>query len=141
AVDVDALPVGEPELGEVDAVHEDHVAALLDAAVPVVEAVDRRVELVVRTQRLQDEPPRRTLEVLEFVDGDDRLADRGVEAPLVARSVRQHEAALLADVLVVALESGHDARDPFADEVVVALELGPWDLVRITEHGAREAAD
>ena len=84
ADDVDALSVDEPEFSEILGVHEHDIAPLADAAVPVVQTVDGRVELVMRSEGLQDEPPWRTLEVLELVDRDDGLALRAVEPALVA---------------------------------------------------------
>ena len=71
------VAVGEAERGDVVGVHEDHPAAALDAAVAVVEAVDRGVELVVRAQRLQQQPALRARASTSIgLTREDRLARR-----------------------------------------------------------------
>ena len=50
------LAVAKSELRHVVGVDEHDVATLLDAAVPVVETVDGRVELIVGAHRLQQQP-------------------------------------------------------------------------------------
>ena len=74
-------PSAKPEARDVVGVHEDHPAAALDAAVAVVEAVDRGVELVVAAQRLQQQPALGHLEHLERAHREDRLAGLGRERP------------------------------------------------------------
>ena len=86
-----------------------------DAAVAVVEPVDRGVELVVAAQRLQQQPALGHVQHLHRADREDRPSRLGRERPRVARRVRQHEAAGPVDLLVVRRAAGDHARDRVAD--------------------------
>ena len=101
ADDVDHLALLEAERHDVVGVHEHHPATVLDAAVAVVEAVDRGVELVVRAHRLQQQPTLGHVQHLGRADGEDRPVLLGGEGAGVARRVRQDEPARLVDLLVV----------------------------------------
>ena len=60
---VDDLALDEAELGHVGRVHEHDAALAVDAAVAIVEAVDRRVVLIVAADRHHPQPARRQREV------------------------------------------------------------------------------
>ena len=62
---VDQIAVGEAQLGDVRRIHEDHSTATFDTAIAVAQTVDGRVELIMTTERLQHEMPRRQLEGLD----------------------------------------------------------------------------
>src|SRR5262245_40185413 len=84
AHDVDDVAVGETELAEVVGVDEHDSPAGVDAAIAVVEAVDRRVVLVVAAHGLQQQVTLRDRQHLERVDGEAGLPCGGREGALVA---------------------------------------------------------
>ena len=109
-------PACDADLGEVRRIDEHDAALAVDAAIAVVEAVDRGVILVVRTEGLQHEQPllaARPL-VLRLIGQRDRsknvaLRD-GVCQTRCSTRVVQTEAARLAHALVVIVEAGNGAR-------------------------------
>ena len=139
ADDVDHLAVGEPERGEVGRVHEHHAATLLDAAVAVVEPVDRGVVLIVRAHRLQQQASRRHDHRVEAVDREPRPSRVGGEDPPVARAVGQGEPARSAHPPVVVVAPRDDGGDVVANGVVVGGQGAPVDGV-VAERGRRDRA-
>src|SRR5674476_750529 len=117
------------------------MAALLDAAVTVVETVDGGVELVMGPQGLQDQRASRPVEKRKLVDGDHGLSRGCVESARVARPVRQHKAAILPDFCVVVFAAFHHVRDVFADQIVVLLETGPVGTCLVPYGRPRQAGD
>src|SRR5680860_792782 len=114
-VHVDRLAVGKAQVGKVVGVHEDDLTALLDAAIAVIEAVDRGVELVVGPHALEEQTPGRAVDVLQLVDREHGLAGRRRERAGVTRPVREDETTLLADQLVVVRTALDDVRDVLPD--------------------------
>ncbi|CAL2062578.1 exported protein of unknown function [Streptomyces murinus] len=133
-------PLGEPERTRVLGVHQHHPAAARDAPVAVVQAVDRGVVLVVRAQRLQQQPPLGQFGVLHRRRGEVRLAGGGRETALVARRVRQRETAGPGHPRVEVPEPRDHPCDPVADGRVVLLELLPRHHAALPEHRARHPA-
>ena len=117
------------------------MAAAADPAIPVVVAVDGGVELVVRPQRLQEQPAGRPLHGLEVVDREHRLAGRGGEGARVPGFIREDEPVTAPDLLVVVGASTDDVRDVLANRVVVALESLPVDGDPVAEGRAGESGD
>src|SRR6478752_691070 len=122
--------VGESEVLGVLGVDHDDAAAALDAAVAVVEAVDRGVVLVVGAQGLEQEPALGEFGVLDRCGGEVRLAGGGGEAAFVAGRVGEGESA-----------GPGDAGDAVADRAVVLLEVLPRGGGGGAEDGAGEAGD
>ncbi len=140
AVQVHVLAVLEAQFGDVLGVDHHHVAALLDAPVAVVVAVDGGVPLVVGAEGLEDQCPFRPFEGLEGIDGQHGLARGRVEGPRIPGAVRQDESALLADAGVVVLATLDHAGDVVADEVVVLFEAGPVGVELVPDRRPREPA-
>ena len=123
---------------------EHDASAVVDAAIPVVLAVDRGVVLVVRPQRLQQHAPGGNVRILEAVGGEHRLARLGCELAGVSGRVRQVERPPLLDPLLVPLEAGDDARDVIADLRVVAfqcLPVGTRSVLAPREHALAQARE
>ncbi|WP_240964058.1 hypothetical protein [Streptomyces sp. C1-2] len=93
-----------------------------------------------RAQRLQQQPALRQRRVLDRGGGEVGLAGGGGEAPLVARGVREGEAAGVGHPGVEVLEAGDDAGDPVTDGGVVPLELLPGHPAVRAEHPPRQPA-
>src|SRR5690349_11963006 len=128
----------QPEAVDVLLVDEYDSATALYAAVAVVEAVDRRVVLVVAAQCLQDEPALGDGNPLQRVDGEVGFACAGGEYARVARAVRQLETIGCAHLVVVVVATGHDGGDRAADGVVVVVERLPRHRMVWPEQRARE---
>src|SRR5262249_17787382 len=129
----------DPPLLHVELVQEHDHAAAEDAAIAIVEAVDRRVVLVVAAQR--GEPQHRGtvgLAVLAkdqwifrdpFMQPEVGRAGRRIPHQL-ARRIRKVESARLAYAGVVVAEwNRKDLLDAMADQVVIRLERTPLDAV------------
>ena len=98
---------------------------MVDAAVAVVEAVDRRVVLVVGADGLQEQPPRWHLDGLEVVDRQPSPARGGCERAVVTGAVGEGEPARYPNPLVDPLEARHDLLDEVPDAVVVGGQRHP----------------
>ncbi len=112
---VDAGAVGQSERLDVGGVDEHHPAAALDAAVAVVEAVDRGVVLVVAAQGLQHQPALRHRHPLQRVDREVGFPCGGGEFAGIPRRVGELEAVGLPDLGVVVGAAGHHVGDGVAD--------------------------
>ncbi len=121
-------------------IHENHAPAVVDAAITIIEAVDRGVELIVRANRHHD-----VLAGPDFVARDlrydeFRLSDLVIKYPLVARLVRQIKDVAM-NAFVEILETRDDVFDVIANAIVVRVELFPIDGRTTTERCARQPAD
>ena len=134
-------PSAKPELDKVFRVHKDDVAAILDSAIAVVEAVGGRVELVVRAQRLQDEAPAgrstgsRSLTVI-------------IALPVAVGKVRESRGpfgstkpSLRRIRSLKFSKPGHNTRNAVANRVVVSLESGPVDWPVVAQNSPRQPGD
>jgi hypothetical protein len=114
----------ESRLADVRGVEHHDAALVADAAVAVVESVDGRVELIVAADGHHQKLAGREFVSRQGVHGELGLARRGFPHAF-AREVGQVESAGAAHALVVILEADDDARDAFADEIVVGGEFRP----------------
>jgi hypothetical protein len=125
---VDDVAVGEAERADVVGVDEHDSAALLDAAVAVVEAVDRGVELVVTAHGLQQQVPLgydERGEVVDLVSVYDGAERRAEEFRIVAYSTAHGcVAAYFPETnVLVALDSvAKVSNTPASKSVVIRLE-------------------
>ena len=138
--EIDELTRLEVLVFHVVRVHEDDAPAVIDAAITVVQTVDRGVELVVAADRHHDELTRLEFVPRDRINGELRLADTVVEFAFIARLVRQIKD-VLRDALVVALEAGDHALDAVADLAVVGDEFLPRNRRALAECGTRKACD
>ena len=80
---IDELALNEMGLPHVILVHEEHAPAVINSAITIIEAVDRRVELIVAAQRGQDELPGLNSNATERVRDENGLSRRRVKFPFV----------------------------------------------------------
>src|SRR5207342_1288574 len=98
-------------------VKEDDTATVIDAAVAIIEAVDRRVELIVRANRHHQVMAGREIVPVDLRDDEPRLAFAIVELASIARLIGQIKDVAL-DPLIEILETGNDMLNMVADTVV-----------------------
>ena len=108
-----------PEGIKVLLVHKDHPAAVLNAAVAVIFAVDGGVVLVVRSQGLQQQPTLRHSRVFQLVAGKVRQSGFRGERPRISRAVREDETAGPFDLGFKVLEAGYYGGDVGSNQAVV----------------------
>ncbi len=113
------VAVLEAQLGQVLGVHQDHAAAARDAAVPVIQAVERGVVLVMAADGLQHQVPLRRAQVLQRADREPATADVCLEGPGVPRRVGQDKTVFGPDTGVEILEPRKDPRDVVPHHVVI----------------------
>ena len=89
AGEIDELALREAERGDVVGVEEDHAAAVKNSAVAIIEAVDRRVELIVRADRHHHEMTGRDIFARDAVRGENGFARGRGEFAAIARAVGQ----------------------------------------------------
>jgi hypothetical protein len=122
ACKVDKLALDEMLFRHVVLVHEYDAATIIDSAVPVIQAVDRGVELIVRADRHHYELIRFKRPPREYVHCEIRLSRRRMEPPLITGTVRQIKGALFYP-LIEAREARDNALYVIANQVVVAREF------------------
>ena len=123
AHDVDEGICRETELVDVSGVDQDNTPTASDSPIAVRQPVDRGVELVVTSDRLEKEPALRNDKGLERVAGEVRLAVRRGELPGVPRWIGQHESRARAHSGVIVLVPWHHARDTVPDQPVIRRQL------------------
>jgi len=118
--------------GDIGFVHKYHMPAAVDPAIAVIEAVDRRVELIVRADRGHQQSSRRKVNFLKHARSEMSLARGGRKIPFPGR-IRQIESAGYADAFVVIIETRNHALDRIADTVVIGSEAIPVNFAFVAK--------
>src|SRR3954462_1197389 len=105
AGEIDDVTLHEAGFLHVLFVHEKDAPAVVNSTVPIVQAVDRRVELIVTPEARQEVLAGGDLDAGEGMRDEICLPVRRIEPPLVARWIREIECAL-PDAVVIRSETG-----------------------------------
>src|SRR5438128_7223515 len=89
--EIDNLALTQPLFLHVLRIHEEHATSVVNAAIPIVQTINVSVELIVGSDRHQNECPRLQFVARDWMHGEKRFADFVVELSLVARCVGQIE--------------------------------------------------
>jgi len=130
AGEIDELALLQTRVPHVFGIHEDDAPSVEDAAIAIAEAIDRGVELVVRTNRHHDVLARPDRERLDLGNDEFRLPFLVVEFALIARFVGQIED-VAPDAGIEVFQARHDVLDVIANVVVVGGDLSQSTVVRV----------
>src|ERR1039458_9151222 len=78
---IDDLSLREPRLLHVLRIHKEHAAPVVNSAIPIIQAINMSVELIVRSDRHQDEFSRSQFVARNWMHGEKRFADFGAPRP------------------------------------------------------------
>src|SRR5712691_13149436 len=117
--EIDDLSLHQPRLPHVLRIHEEHATAVINAAITIVQTVDVRIELIVRSDRHENEFSRVQFVTRNRVHSEKRFSDFVIELPMIARGVRQIEN-ILRDPLVEIFEAGNHMLDVTANPIVIS---------------------
>ena len=137
---IDNLSLSQPRFLRVIRIHEEHATSVVNAAIPIVQTIDVGVELIVRSDRHQNEFSRFQFVARDRMHGEKRFADFVVKLPLITRCVRQIEN-VLSDALVEILKTGNDMLDVIANPAVIGNKSFPINRSAIVERRTRQTRD
>ena len=121
-------------------IHQDDPASFVDASVPIIQSIYRRIVLVVGTDghhKISTSSGRGTRQVMDTEVSVSRLSG---ECPAIPRRIGQVEAAIQPDPLILTLESGNAGFDHIPDFVIVLREVLPSDSTS-SDSGIQSACD
>src|SRR2546423_7515379 len=121
-------------------VHKNNPPPVVDAAITIVQAIDRGVELIVTAHRRHQILSRLRLERFQLGNDELCLTGRRIELSSVASIVRQVEN-ILAYSDIETLEAGNDMFDVIPNSIVVRDETLPIDTAAASKGCFREAAN
>src|SRR6266566_10032030 len=137
---IDNLSLSQSRSLRILRIHVEHAAPVVNAAIPIVQTVDVSVELIVGSDRHQNEFSRLQFVARDRMHGEKRFADFVVELSLVTRCVRQIEN-ILGNALVEILKTGNNMLDVIPNPIVIGNKSFPINRAAIIECRASKTGD